>query len=209
MGAVGADAGASVTREPGAPAGAGEGARLAKQRGVVVAPSHDAERPPAPPEPELPSETGLAARLSLGVGGALWISGGDTKLSRPFWFGLDLGYAVTRNWTVFARGTSWFPYDNLANEFVGVGAAYRFVAERVYVAPALGASFTRQGPGSDWSHYFQGLALEADVGQYFPLPGSTSFSFGAHFQIGTPLLGKKPDAFTSLQAGIFVALGLH
>jgi hypothetical protein len=183
---------------------------VAKQRGATVAPAHDAERPPVPPEPDAPSDTGFAARLSLGVGGALWIGdGGDTKLSRPFWFGLDLGYAFTRNLTVFARGTSWFPYDDLANEFFGVGAAYRFVAERVYVAPALGASFTRQGPASQWSHYFQGLALEADVGQYYPLPGSTSFSFGAHFQIGTPLFGKGRDAFTSLQAGIFVALGLH
>jgi hypothetical protein len=32
---------------------------------------------------------------------------------------------------------------------------------------------------------------------------------GAQFRIGTPLLGKEPDAFTSLQAGIFVALGLR
>jgi hypothetical protein len=182
---------------------------LAKRKDVVVAPSHDGERPLAPPEPEGPSETGFAARLSLGVGGALWISGGDTKLSRPFWFGLDLGYALSRELTIFARATSWFPYDNLANEFFGLGASYHFVAERVYVAPALGLSFLRQGSASEWSHHFQGLALEADVGQLVPITTNTSCSFGAHFQIGTPLFGKGRDAFTSLQAGIFVALGLR
>ncbi|HET8932024.1 MAG TPA: hypothetical protein VFN67_01230 [Polyangiales bacterium] len=158
---------------------------------------------------EEPSDTGFSARLSLGVGGALWITGGDTKLSRPFWFGLDLGYAVTRNVTIIARGSSWFPSDNLANEFFGAGAVYRFVAERLYVAGALGVALTRVGPASDWSHYVQGLAVEADVGQWFTLTPQTAFSLGAHFQVGSPFFGKKPDAFTSLQAGIFVALGLR
>jgi hypothetical protein len=190
--------------------GAGDESAVAaaRRKGPPVAPSHDAERPVAPPVEE-PSDTGFSARLSLGVGGALWFTGGDTKLSRPFSFGLDLGYAVMRNVTIIARGSSWFPSDNLANEFVGAGAVYRFVAERLYVAGVLGVSLTRVGPASDWQHYVQGLALEADVGQWFPLTAQTAFSLGAHFQIGTPLFGKKPDAFTSLQAGIFVALGLR
>lgn len=162
----------------------------------------------APPV-EGPSETGFSARLSFGVGAALWFSGGDTKLSRPLSLGLDLGYALTRKLTVIARASSWFPTDNLANEFVGAGAVYRFVAERLYIMGALGVSLTRVGPASDWRHYVQGLALETDVGQWFPLTTNTSFSVGAHFQFGTPLLGKKPDAFSSLQAGIFVALGLR
>jgi hypothetical protein len=147
--------------------------------------------------------------LAFGVGGALWIADGDTKLSQPFSFVLDLGYAVTREIALIARGSSWLPTDNLANEFVGAGAAYRFVAERVYVAAALGLSLTRVGSPSEWSHYVQGLALEADVGQMFPLTTHTHFSVGAHFQFGTPILGKEPDAFTSLQAGIFVAFGLR
>ena len=174
-----------------------------------MAPSHDAERPPAEPVPEEPTYTGFSARLALGVGGALWFADGDTKLSRPFFLVLDLGYAVTRNVTIIARGSSWLPTDDFANEFLGAGAVYRFLAERLYVAGALGLSLTRFGTASEWRHFVQGLALEADVGQVFPLTTHTSFSVGAHFQFGTPLLGKEPDAFTSLHAGIFIAFGLR
>jgi hypothetical protein len=159
--------------------------------------------------PEEPAYAGFSARLSFGIGGALWLADGDTKLSRPFTFVLDLGYALTRDVTIIARGSSWLPSDDLANEFLGAGAVYHFVAERVYVAAALGLSLTRIGAISEWRHFVQGLALEADVGQIFPLTTHTSFSLGAHFQFGTPLLGKEPDAFTSLHAGIFVAFGLR
>jgi hypothetical protein len=175
-----------------------------------VSPTHDQERPPTPPELPEPTYTGFAARLAFGIGGALWLAGGDdTKLSRPFSFQLDLGYAITRQVTVIARASSWLPIDNLANEFVGAGAMYHLISERVYVGGALGLSLTRIGPASDWQHFVQGLALEADVGQAFPITENTHFSVGAHFQFGTPLFGKDPDAFTSLQAGIFVALGLR
>lgn len=174
-----------------------------------MAPSHDSERPPAAPASEEPSYTGFSARLAFGVGGALWLADGDTKLSRPFFFVLDLGYAVTRNLTISARGSSWLPTDNLANEFLGAAATYHFITQRLYVAGALGLSLTRVGTASEWHHYVQGLALEADVGQVFPLTTHTSFSLGAHFQFGSPLFGKEPDAFTSLQAGIFIAFGLR
>jgi len=175
-----------------------------------VAPSHDSERPPAAPVPEEPAYTGFSARLAIGIGGALLFPEGDTQLARPFFLVLDLGYAVTRNIAIVARGSSWLPTEDFSNEFFGAGAVYRFLAERLYVAGALGLSLTRFGrAASEWRHYVQGLALEADVGQVFPLTTHTSFSLGAHFQFGTPILGKEPDAFMSLQAGIFVAFGLR
>jgi hypothetical protein len=84
------------------------------------------------------------------VGGALWFSDGDAKLSTPFSLGLDLGYALTREVVVTARASSWLPTaDNLANEFFGAGAVYRFVDDRLYIAAALGLSFTRFGSISD------------------------------------------------------------
>jgi hypothetical protein len=148
--------------------------------------------------------------LAIGIGGALLFPEGDTQLARPFFLVLDLGYAVTRNITVALRGSSWLPTEDFSNEFLGAGAVYRFLAERLYVAGALGLSLTRFGrAASEWRHYVQGLALEADVGQVFPLTTHTTFSVGAHFQFGTPILGKEPDAFMSLQAGIFVAFGLR
>jgi hypothetical protein len=205
--AVDAVAGAptpAVPSSPAAPPAGSEAAAAARRPGPPVA-----ERPVQPPVEEGPSETGFSARLSLGVGAALWFSGGDKKLSTPFNFGLDLGYAITRRITLIARATSWAPVDNLANEFFGAGVVYRFAVEHLYVAGALGLSLTRTGPISEWQHYVQGLALEADVGQSFSITTNTAFSVGAHFQIGTPLLGKEPDAFASLQAGIFVALGLR
>lgn len=187
----------------------GPHAPMASPRRAPAPPAHDAERPPVDPRPAGPSYAGFSARLAFTVGGALWFADGDTKLSRPLSLVLDLGYALTHNVTIIARGSSWLPTDNLANEFLGAGAVYRLLAARLYVASALGLSLTRIGPMSEWQHYVQGLALEADVGQVFPLTTHTAFSVGAHFQFGTPLLGKDPDAFTSLHAGIFVAFGLR
>jgi hypothetical protein len=173
-----------------------------------VAPSHDGERPPAAPVPP-DDRIGFAARLAFGLGGSLWINGEDTKLVAPLFLALDLGYALTRNITLMARGSSWLPTERQANEFFGAGLTYRFLAARLYVATALGVSLTRHGSISEWKHYVQGLALEADVGQQFALSSSAAFSVGAHFQLGTPLVGEAPDAFTSVLAGIFVAVGLR
>lgn len=171
-------------------------------------PAQDTERPPVAPV-DKPDGTGFVARLSLGIAGALWLSGDDARLARPVMLGLELGYAVSRGISVVARACSWLPNDGLANEFVGAGAVYHLVAARVYVASALGVSWTRVGGLGDGSHHLQGLAIEADVGQRFPVWGASAFSLGAHFQIGTPWLGRAPDAFTSLLAGVFMAFGLR
>jgi hypothetical protein len=198
---------ASPARPEASPAPTARAATPTKGRAPVT-PSYDAERPPAEPA-RVDDGTGFAARLSLGIGASLWVNGHDTVLHRPLPLGLDLGYALTRKITLMARGSTWLPTGRLANEFLGAGVTYHFAAARLYVAGALGASLTRIRASGTWSHYFQGLALEADVGQVFPLSTSAALSFGAHFQLGTPLLGKAPDAFTSVLAGIFVAVGLR
>ena len=142
----------------------------------------------------------------MSAGAALWIAGGDLKLSKPIALSLDLGYALDRRLAIIVRGSTWLRSGELANEFVGAGVVYHFAADQLYVAGVLGLSFARDGVLAEWQHRLQGAAIEIDVGQTFALFSSLEFAVGAHFQFGTPLLGKGIDAFTSLHAGVFVAL---
>jgi hypothetical protein len=168
----------------------------------------DPERPPT----EAPAgieDAGFSARLSLGIGAALWIAGSELKLSKPVSLGIDLGYALNKRLALIVRGSTWLRDGELANEFLGAGAVYRITAAHLYLAGVLGLSFTRDGTIDQWVHRVQGVALELDVGQTFALSTHTDFAVGAHFQFGTPWGGTDLDAFTSLHAGVFVALALR
>ncbi|MET0386109.1 MAG: hypothetical protein ABW321_09140 [Polyangiales bacterium] len=160
-----------------------------------------------PREPDLVS-SGLWLDVGLGIGASLWIDGEEAALWKPVSLSLNIGYELDPTLAIIVRGSSWLKTDGSANEFLGAGVAYRFLEERMYVAGALGASLTRTGPISDWQHHVQGLALVADVAQAFPLTAITQLAVGAHFQIGTPLLGDD-ESFTSIAAGIFIAFGVR
>jgi len=177
---------------------------------AAVAHGHDSERPPG--EPDAGSgDAGLSARLCLGIGASLWIEqGGNLEVWKPPSVSLDVGYALDRRVALIVRGSTWLRSGDPANEFLGVGGVYHFVADRLYVASVLGLSWVRAGALDRWVHTRQGLALEIDVGQTFAFSRHTDFAVGAHFQFGTPLLREADTStLTSLHAGIFVALGLR
>lgn len=158
---------------------------------------------------EVASGPGLWLDVGLGIGASLWLGGGDNRLYKPAELSLNIGYALGEQLAIIARGSTWLKTSDLANEFLGAGVAIRFLEERIYIATTLGLGLTRVGTPSEWRHYVQGLALQVDIAQAFPLSVHTHLAVGAHFQFGTPWGGKEPDAFTSLAAGLFVAFGLR
>jgi hypothetical protein len=168
----------------------------------------DPERPPVVPS-KAGSDAGLSARLALGFGAALLISGDELLLANPLSLSIDIGYALNKRLALIARGSTWLSDSGLANEFLGAGAVYHIFRDHLYVAGVLGLSLTRDGTIDQWQHRVQGVALEVDVGQTFALSAHTEFSLGSHFQFGTPWGGTDLDAFTSLHAGVFVALGMR
>ena len=130
-------------------------------------------------------------------------------LHEPGTLTLDLGYSITPELVLGVRGTSWIQTSGFANEFLGLAATIYLDERNMYVTGALGVGITRANEISQWKHYVQGVALQADIGQVWSVTDWSEFSLGAQFQIGTPFGGTKPDAFTSLMAGVFVAYGIH
>jgi hypothetical protein len=152
---------------------------------------------------------GFTARLSLGVAAALWIHPDATKLFEVGTMSLDLGYSLNSELVLGLRATSWLKTSDFANEFLGAATTMYFAEQTMYVTAALGLGLTRAGPMSDWHHYVQGIALQADVGQVWRVTECSEFSLGAQFQLGTPFGGKSPDAFTSVLVGVFLGFGLR
>jgi len=135
----------------------------------------------------------------------LWIAGGDAALWKPVSFSLAIGYALDPRLAIVARASSWLRFGELANEYFGAGVLYRFESN-MNILGTLGASFTRD---ADWVHRFQGVGLQADIGQSIALSSTFECVLGAHFQLGTPFGGSDLDAFTSIETGLFVAFGLR
>jgi hypothetical protein len=174
--------------------------------------AHDPERPPPPPKPpEEPEPWPVLARLSLGIEGSLWFAGNDSKQFVPVTTAIDIGYVISPELAILIRASTWLraAEGHFANEFVGAGASYRFDEHRMYATGALGLGITRANGFSDFHHYVQGVAMQVEFGEAWGLSDHSEMALGAQFQIGTPLGGTKPDAFPSLSAGIFLAIGLR
>ena len=174
--------------------------------------AHDAERPPVPPKRvEEPEPWPVLARLTLGAEGSLWLAGDNSKQFTPVTTAIDLGYVLSPELAILVRGSTWLRAadGHPANEFLGAGASYRFAEESMYATGVLGLGIARYGGVRDFQHYVQGVTLQADFGETWRLSDHSEMALGAQFQIGTPIGGTKVDAFTSLSAGIFLALGLR
>jgi hypothetical protein len=153
----------------------------------------------------------VLARLTLGIEGSLWLAGRDSKQFVPVTTAIDLGYVLSPELAILIRGSTWLraSENHPANEFMGVGASYRIPEETMYATGVLGLGISRYGGVNDLEHYVQGLTLQAEFGETWGLTDHSEMALGAQFQIGTPIGGKGPDAFTSLSAGIFLAIGLR
>jgi hypothetical protein len=173
--------------------------------------AHDLERPPPPPVVEEPQPWPVLVRLTLGVEGSIWFAGNDTKNHVPVTTAIDLGYVLSSELAILIRASTWLSAGegDFANEFIGAGASYRFAEQTMYVTGALGLGITRVNGFSDFHHYVQGVTLQAEFGETWGLSDHSEMALGAQFQIGTPAGGTKPDAFPSLGAGLFLAIGLR
>lgn len=174
--------------------------------------AHDLERPPTPPKRvEEPEPWPVLVRLTLGVEGSLWLAGNDSKLFTPITSAIDLGYVISPELAIVVRGSTWLRAadGHPANELMGAGASYRFAEQTMYATGVLGVGLARYGGVREFQHYVQGLTLQAEFGETWGLTDHSEMALGAQFQIGTPIGGTKSDAFTSLSAGIFLAIGLR
>jgi hypothetical protein len=175
-----------------------------------VARGVDSERPTlnAPEAPRLEDETGFAFRVGFSLSAALWLNGGEAELAKPVSFSAALGYSLSESLAIVAHASSWVRLSSFANEYLGAGVMYQFLGDMT-VLGTVGVAVTRAGSVSDWTHRIQGLAFQADVGQRLAIDMPFDLVLGAHFQVGTPLGGVRPDAFTSLETGVFLAFGMH
>jgi hypothetical protein len=145
---------------------------------------------------------GFFVRLALGVQVALLTTGDVSQLRTPTSFQLDFGYGFTPSFALNLRLGSWLSYSPFALHFVGVGVRQGFLPEGMFVIALAGLSLRDvelgvQG-GSDES--VQGLALQLDLGQRWPLSASLAFEVGAHFECGSCVARPLRDSCSSRYA---------
>jgi hypothetical protein len=168
-------------------------------------PERAPEARPIAPEPE---RGPVALRFALGLEISLLTVDQPEALRTPTGFALDLGWAPLPDWIFWLRAASWFAFDPVAFQFLGLGATHLFLEEQMFVSGFLGISildgeFGVPG-GSD--ERVQGLALNIEIGQTWSLATRVNFDLGVRFELGTPWLGDGYDA-AQIAIGPFIAIG--
>jgi hypothetical protein len=160
--------------------------------------------PPAPKEVDTAGAGEFLIRINLGAQANFMRLNAGSTLRKPGFVSVDLGYGILPNIAVLLRAATFLSYDAYGVQFLGAGASISFAPEGMYVAGLLGVSVLAPSFASD--QRVQGLAMQLELGQRWPLPAGFDFGIGAHFELATPFAGYFTEA-TSFGMGLFTSLG--